>query len=320
MAGKRARGRVRIDAFAKINLNLRVLGLRPDGYHDLRTTFQTIAIHDTLTLTKVDGPFEIVCSDAACPVDRTNLIWRAADEIWRAARKRGALCGVRVRLHKRVPMQAGLGGGSSDAAAALRAFQTLWRVRMSGERLRRMAAKLGADVPFFLQGGTAIGIHRGDVLERRPDAAACWVVLVLPTFGVSTKEAFAWWDAVRSKSVGRPVLDLRERDGASASGAGVGPRASKNNRPPRELEIVNDLEGPVTARHPEIATIVAALTSAGATQAAMSGSGSAVFGLFETKRAASAAAAQLKDPSRRTLVTRTVGRADFQRRSRPRST
>lgn len=299
MAGRRGRRRVRADAFAKINLSLRVLGLRPDGYHELRTTFQTIAIHDTLTLTSVDGPFEIACSDPACPVDRTNLVWLAADEMWRAAGKRGALSGVRVRLDKRVPVEAGLGGGSSDGAAALRAFQALWRVKVTGDRLRRMAATLGADVPFFLEGGTAIGVNRGDVIDRRPDGPLSWVVLVLPNFGVSTRDAFGWWDA--------------------AMGAGTRAGPYDRHRRPVPSETSNDLESLVAARHPEIAAIVAALTSAGATPAAMSGSGSAVFGLFTTKRAASAAAAKLKDPSRRTLLTRTLGSADFQKRSRPRS-
>src|SRR5580704_8380869 len=125
--GERAWRVVRATAFAKINLTLRVLGIRSDGYHELRTVLQSLDLHDSLTFTSAgepDGsgvePFCIECTDRACPTDRTNLVWRAAEALWRAARRRGQPAGVRVRLVKNIPMQAGLGGGSSDAAAALR--------------------------------------------------------------------------------------------------------------------------------------------------------------------------------------------------------
>ena len=99
---------VRVRAFAKINLTLRVVGVRADGYHELRTTFQSLALHDTLTFTLARGPFQIACDDPACPVDRTNLVWRAADEIWRAAGRRGEPSGVRARIEKRIPLAAGI--------------------------------------------------------------------------------------------------------------------------------------------------------------------------------------------------------------------
>ncbi len=128
---------VRVRAFAKINLALRVVGVRADGYHELLTTFQSLALHDTLTFTRARGPFQIACDDPACPVDRTNLVWRAADAIWRAAGRRGEPRGVRVRIEKRIPLAAGLGGGSSDAAASLRALPSLWGVELDEDRLRR---------------------------------------------------------------------------------------------------------------------------------------------------------------------------------------
>jgi 4-diphosphocytidyl-2-C-methyl-D-erythritol kinase len=283
---------VRVNAFAKINLALHVLGARRDGYHELRTTFQTLVLHDTLTFSASRGPFEIVCDDPACPVDRSNLVWRAAERLWRMAGRRGAPGGVRVRLTKRIPLQAGLGGGSSDAAAALRALAKLWRMKLRRDRLRRIAIQLGADVPFFLEGGTVLGLNRGDVLRPLDDWPASWVLLVLPDFGVSSKDAYRWWD-----SAGRPPL-LLDRSTATVTLCG------------------NDLEGPVAARHPEIPRIVAALMRAGAHHAAMSGSGSAIFGLFHDRRAAETAARTLGRPSRRTLVTRTLSRAGYRIRAR----
>ena len=123
-------------AFAKINLDLRVLGVRPDGYHELRTTFQSIALADDLTFTESPGPFRILCDDPDCPVDARNLVWRAAELVWQAGRRRGAPRGVVVTIAKRIPMQAGLGGGSSDGAAAIRALASLWHVRLPRARPR----------------------------------------------------------------------------------------------------------------------------------------------------------------------------------------
>ena len=143
---------VRVSAYAKINLSLRVLGVRPDGYHELRTIFQSIALHDTLTARVRRGPLALQCDDPACPADETNLVWRAAERAWAAAGRRGIMSGVEVRLTKRIPLRAGLGGGSSDAAAALRVFGSLWRLKEPA--LREIAATLGADVPYFLEGGT----------------------------------------------------------------------------------------------------------------------------------------------------------------------
>jgi len=291
---------VRVNAFAKINLALQVLGARRDGYHELRTTFQTVALHDTLIFSAVRGPFEMVCDDPACPVDRSNLVWRAAERLWRAAGRRGAPDGVRVRLAKRIPLQAGLGGGSSDAAAALRALAKLWRVTPGLDRLRRIAVQLGADVPFFLEGGTVLGLNRGDLLRPLADCPASWVVLVLPNFGVSAKDAYGWWDAA-----GRPAFRID---------APLGPEIGR--RAGRVALCGNDLEGPVAARHPDISRVVAALRRGGAHHAAMSGSGSAIFGLFDDKTAAEAAARMLGRPPRRALVTRTLSRTRYRMRAR----
>jgi 4-diphosphocytidyl-2-C-methyl-D-erythritol kinase len=183
---------VRVRAFAKINRSLRVLGTRADGYHELRTIFQSIALHDTLTVRATRAPFTLTCDDPACPVDGTNLIARAAAAMWQAAGRRGEPRGVAIDLTKRIPMQAGLGGGSSDAAAALRALAKRWRV--ADVEVRDAAAALGADVPYFLEGGAVLGLRRGDLLFPLIDPPPAWVVLVLPDFGVSTGDAFAWFD------------------------------------------------------------------------------------------------------------------------------
>src|SRR5262245_48014982 len=118
--------RVRLHAPAKINLTLQVLGVRPDGYHDVRTTLQSLALRDTLTFSTVRGDFAIECDDPGCPRDESNLVWRAASALWSDAGRRVKMSGARVHIRKRIPMQAGLGGGSSDAAAALRGLNVLW--------------------------------------------------------------------------------------------------------------------------------------------------------------------------------------------------
>jgi 4-diphosphocytidyl-2-C-methyl-D-erythritol kinase len=201
-------------------------------------------------------------------------------------------------------MQAGLGGGSSDAAAALSSLNRLWRVRLSPTRLAQIAATLGADVPFFLQGGTAFGVGRGDRLRLMDDISPAWVVLVLPGFGVSTKDAYTWWDAVHadddldfpSPTAWRMPVAFRRKD-----------------------DVRNDLEAIVAGHHPEIRRIVERLKRAGADHAAMSGSGSAVFGLFAGRRQAEAAARKLRTRSQRTLVTRTLGRARYALLASPRA-
>jgi 4-diphosphocytidyl-2-C-methyl-D-erythritol kinase len=269
---------MRVRAFAKINLSLRVLGRRPDGYHELCTVFQSIALHDTLTIRRTRGPFRLTCDDPSCPVDTSNLVGRAARRVWRAAGKPGPLRNISVHIEKRIPMQAGLGGGSSDAAAAIRAFGRLWRVRDA--RQRAIAASLGADVPYFFEGGTVLGLERGDRLHPLPDVKPAWAVLILPAFGVSTSDAFGWLD-----------------------------RGPKRAAPHSS----NDLEPPVAKRHPEIARIVRALRSTGAAHAAMTGSGSTVFGLFSRRNDAIEAAAALFSRDRRAIVTRTIARNAYRR-------
>ena len=276
---------MRVRAFAKINLSLRVLGAREDGYHELRTIFQSIALHDTLTIRPARGPFRLICDDPQCPSDDTNLIWRAAERLWRTAGRRGSPRDIAVEVAKRIPLQGGLGGGSSDAAATLRVLGRLWHIEEKD--VRAAATELGADVPYFFEGGTVLGLERGDLLFPLVDWPAAWVVLVIPEFGVSTQEAFSWFDE-GGRGGGRSPEKLAVR-GAEA--------------------MVNDLERPVAARYPAITRIARALRNAGAIHAGMSGSGSAVFGIFARRTDAARAAGAL---AARTIVTRTLNRSKYQ--------
>ena len=290
-------------AFAKINLDLRIVGVQAGGYHELRTTFQSIALHDVLTFVPARGPFVIESDDPGCPA-HGNIVERAAVCLWQAAGQTGFPAGVRVRIDKRIPIAAGLGGGSADAAAALHALARLWGVRLTTTSMYEIAASLGADVPFFLQGGTARGRGRGDVLSRLPDRPRRWVVVATPPFGVSTAEAYRWFDEATLKgspherSVGRPFQGRRR------------PHDIQGRR------LFNDLQPPVVARHPEIGALVEQLKRAGASQAAMSGSGSAVFGLFTRRPDAEAAADALVGHGYRIIVTRTLSMREHHRLSR----
>jgi 4-diphosphocytidyl-2-C-methyl-D-erythritol kinase len=283
-----------VRAFAKINLSLRVFGVRADGYHELRTVFQSVALHDTLLIRRARGPFEIICRDPTCPTGSSNLISRAAVAVWKASGRRGVPHDVAVRLDKHIPIAAGLGGGSSDAAAALRAFARIWRVDAS--RLPELAAALGADVPYFLAGGTVLGLERGDLLFQLVDYPTVWVTIVVPAFAVSTEDAYSWLD--------------RDR-GPKPAPRDYGTSRSHIDWPTYELR--NDLQTAVARRHPEVRRIVTALRRAGASHASMTGSGSAVFGLFERRDRAAQAAEVLKTRSRTIILTRTVGRREYHR-------
>lgn len=288
-------------AHAKINLDLRVLGMRADGFHELRTVFQAIALHDTITCVPRVGPFAIACTTAGVPLDRENLIWRAAEALWHALRKTGPLRDVMVRLDKRIPLEAGLGGGSTNAAATLLALARLWGAPARRAQLVDVAAAIGADVPFFLSGGTALGLGRGDEVYPLMDLPRHWIVLLVPGFGVSTRDAYGWYDAER---------DL-VRDTARAPQYVPGPW------PTRAAQMINDLEAPIARHHPEIDQMKSALRRAGAVAAAMSGSGSTVFGLFQRRAAATSAVAALSGSGCRVLLTESLGRGECERRSRP---
>ena len=288
-----------LPACAKVNLDLRVLGVRPDGYHDLRTVFQTLALHDTVTLETRPGPLTVASTDPDLPTDHRNLVWKAASLLWRVARgTRREPRDVRIHLDKRIPAQAGLGGGSADAAVTLLGLSHLWALDFDVVDLSRIGARLGADVPFFLVGGTALGLGRGDDIYPLADLPRSWVVVVRPRFGVSTVEAYGWFD--------EDARPLRAPAG----------RRAPAHWPAWAHGLRNDLEPPVARRHPTIDRIRRALQARGAVVAAMSGSGSAVFGVFTAAAPAREAARDLSAQGWTTLCTRTLTRAEYGRRLR----
>jgi 4-diphosphocytidyl-2-C-methyl-D-erythritol kinase len=287
-------------AHAKVNLDLRVLGVRPDGYHELRTVFQAIELHDTLVCSDAPGPFTLKCRTPGVPLDDTNLVWKAAAALWTALGRGGEIRDALVQIEKKIPVESGLGGGSADAAAALMAFARLWGGAPI-TLLREVGATIGADVPFFLSGGTALGLGRGEEIYPLVDLPPHFVVIVRPPFGVSTAEAFAWYDEDRTAGY-RENRELQQLPVPW---------------PSRAAQMVNDLEPPVLRRHQEITGLKIQLRELGANAAAMSGSGSAVFGLFRSRAAAERAVKPLSKNGARALVTRTLTRAEHERRARP---
>jgi 4-diphosphocytidyl-2-C-methyl-D-erythritol kinase len=288
---------VSLPAFAKINLDLRILGTRPDGYHDLRTIFQSLALFDTVTVTRRRGPMAIVCDQEDIPTDRRNLVWRAASLLHRVATgKQSAPQGISIDLRKRIPSEAGLGGGSADAAMTLLALNKLWKLDLDLATLARVGARLGADVPYFLVGGTSLGLGRGDDIYPLADLPTVHVVILRPGFGVATADAYAWFDQ-ESRRTREPA-----------------PRPYPAGWPSWAATLRNDLEGPVVRHHPAIARIRQSLLDSGADFAAMSGSGSAVFGLFSRAEAARRTAGALARPGWLSLHTRTMARREYARR------
>jgi 4-diphosphocytidyl-2-C-methyl-D-erythritol kinase len=231
------------------------------------------------------------------PADRTNLVWRAAQLLWQALGRAGEPRDARVRLVKKIPHAAGLGGGSADAAAALVGLNRVWGGRLSRADLIALAPALGSDVPFFLHGGTAIGTGRGDQLFPVDDVARLGVVLIKPPIGVATPDAYRWFD----------------EDSAASARARREPPRLDVGWPTGAIPIVNDLEASVARREPVVLEMVDACHRAGALAAAMTGSGSAVFGVFPPAGIAGAAR-RLRRSGWLVLACRTLSRREAGRR------
>lgn len=262
---------------AKLNLGLHVLRRRADGFHDLATVFLPIGWADRVEGAPAPG-LRLTCSDPALPTGDDNLVVRAAAALRQWA---GVEAGARLHLEKRVPYGAGLGGGSSDAAATLRLLVRLWGVDVSRAALHDLALDLGSDVPFFLEGVAASATGRGERLapltdgDGRPYRCPFWIVVAVPPVHVGTAEAYA---LVTPDDRDRPDLEAAVRS---------------DDLGRWRAEVGNDFQGPVEAAHPEIRDVRRALLDAGAGYASLSGSGSAVFGVFEGEAAARAAGAAL---------------------------
>lgn len=285
---------VRLPAFAKINLRLEILRRRRDGYHELRTIFEAISLHDTLELTRTRRPaITLECEDPGLPTGRENLVWRAVETMRRELRMRA---GVAVRLEKLIPVARGLGGGSSDAAVAMIGMLRLTGQRLPPARLAELAAGLGADVPFFLCGGRAVGVGRGDEVYPLPDGPKRSVVVVSPSGpGVSTRDAYRW---ARARLTNRKAAPKLWSFCALCWS-------------PQEGGVSNDFEAAVFPRHPRLRKIKQGLLERGAAEAALAGSGSAVFGLFPNPAQARRAAHGF--PEDQVFVVETLSREEYGR-------
>jgi 4-diphosphocytidyl-2-C-methyl-D-erythritol kinase len=287
---------VRLPAFAKINMCLHVVGKRPDGYHELRTIFQAISLRDTLELSIAPGSsgfhFTLTSNDATL-LGPDNLVARAVTAMQQEI---GFQASVSAHLEKKIPVARGLGGGSSDAAAALIGILRLTGTKLPLARLMEIAAGLGADVPFFLFGGRALAVNRGDEIYPLPNAPKQAIVVVSPRdIGVSTKDAFQWISAELTKRPEPPKIWGFCALCWSRQGAGLS----------------NDFEGPVFDRHPRLGEIRDGLLKRGAADAALAGSGSAVFGIFRNPARARRAARAFPEDS--VFVVETLSREDYGR-------
>ena len=379
---------ITVRSYAKLNLGLRIGALRADGFHELRTLYQTIALHDVVRVSVVRGSgIEIRCDDPRVPKDSTNTCFRIVDRAMQALKARGR---VIIEIEKRLPVQGGLGGASGNAVAALLALEVALKKTLSGPEKLRIAAEVGSDLPLFLVGGTVLGVGRGEEVYPLPDLPAMHCVVATPEIAVSTPKAFADWDALsptllchsalasagEEPAVGRHRIDSRgkqvprlrrsfaserssslgmtevwneaglkndskltppspsdriivcsreisawlsagpgtigrRRSGVSARGGG---RAETLQLDLVRTGIENDFEKVVFPQYPELREVKSVLERAGAQYASLSGSGSAVYGLFESREKASAAAKKLGRSGTPALVTSTLTRRQYWKR------
>lgn len=272
-----------LKAPAKVNLHLEIVGRRGDGFHEIVSLFQAVSLFDRVRLRslKVFDALSISCN---LPISMEENIVTAAARLFRE--RTGVHGGISVRLDKAIPVGAGLGGGSSDAAATLRGLNEMFDRPLNRSELGELAAALGSDVPFFLGPPTALVSGRGERVQSLPGRGDYCLVLVWPGFGVATREAYGWYDS-RPEGESEPfslsLAEVAERFGGSA---------------PADWGFFNSFQGVVESRHPVLAEIMGFLRQGGAALAGISGSGSAVFGLFAAASAARRAArrARLRYP------------------------
>lgn len=252
-----------IDSYAKINLGLDILYKRPDGYHEINTIMQQISLNDTLTIREIKKDIVMESNNHNLPLDSTNLVYRA----WKILQdKTGINKGIQINIHKRIPIAAGLAGGSSNASAVLKGLNELWNLNLSEKELREIGVELGADVPYCIMGGTALAEGIGEKLTPIKSFGGKLVLLANPGIAVSTVDVYR-----KLKLQGKPQLDIKEiinsieNDDLKSVG---------NN-------IINVMEEVVIEEHPIISEIKKDMKSCGAINALMSGSGPTVFGLFD---------------------------------------
>ena len=326
---------VTVRSFAKINLGLCIGARREDGFHDLRTVYQTIALHDIVRVEVGRGSgIEIRCADPRVPTDASNTCYRIVERAMAALKTRG---GVVIEIEKRLPVQGGLGAASGNAVAALIALERALKKQLPSADKLRIAAEVGSDLPLFLAGGTVLGVGRGEEVYPLPDLPAMPCVVALPKVAVSTPQAFAEWDKSTEKDGGQECPPHTEATKLTPSGrsdkisefsrrvaawlaasSGV-PALGRGRAETPLLDLVqtgieNDFEQVVFPRYPELREIKKVLQRTGAFYASLSGSGSAVYGLFRTHPAALKAASALNKKGTDAVVTATLNRRQYWRK------
>ena len=279
---------MKVRSYAKVNLGLEVLGRSPDGYHDIRTLFQWTTLHDTVEFLALEAPeVRLRGDDPSVPWDETNLVARAARLL---REKAGCRTGVEIRVEKRIPAGGGLGGGSSNAAVTLWGLNAFWDLGLPGETLEGLARELGADVPYFLTGGLCLGEGRGDILTPLPDLPCLPLVLAFPPFPVPTPTIYRNLDPA---SLTSDVEDSKMTQFFKARNPGV---------------LTNALEGTIFRLYPQLREFKSFFLDEGAALSLVTGSGSAVFGLFEERSRAERCLEALGGRVEAVLVE-TLGRA-----------
>ena len=255
---------IRLQAPAKLNLFLEVLGKRPDGYHEIRSIFHAINLCDEIVIKERKQGIHLACSDPSLPTDERNLAWRAAALMQKKAK---TATGVAIRLTKKIPVGAGLGGGSSDASAVLKGLNGLWRLGLSAKELMRLAAELGSDCPFFIPCGTALCGGRGEIVRPLPTAGSLRFILVCPPLQVSTAEVY--------RNLSRNDLtDKRRSDRILRRAMETGDWIAIGR------ELFNRLESPAFRLFGELKDVKARLREVCPQGTLMTGSGSALFGII----------------------------------------
>ncbi len=292
-----------LPSFAKINWTLEILGKRADGYHELRTLLQTVNVADELSFEPLPSELVLSGNHPELAMDETNLIYRAAKLL---RDKSGCQLGAKITLDKQLPMAAGLGGGSSNAAVTLLALRKLWRLSVSPAELFALGSQLGADVPFFFIGGTCIGVGRGDEVYPTTEFQMPHLLLVNAGLAVPTKDVYANLPSVLT------APDLVHKMPTSLQAAFAGMNEANSLFP----VLHNDLESSVLPRYPLLAEIKTRLLSLNASGTLMSGSGSTVFAIFDSEAAMIAAQNELQTTGWWCAAAQTVSRSNYQVRLR----
>jgi 4-diphosphocytidyl-2-C-methyl-D-erythritol kinase len=335
-------------SFAKINLGLHIGATRDDGFHELRTIYQTIALHDVIRVSVGSGTgIEIRCDDQRVPCDPTNTCWRIVERVMETLKARGR---VVIEIEKRLPVQGGLGGASGNAVTTLLALELALRKELPVTEKLRIAAEVGSDLPLFLVGGTVLGVGRGEEVYPLQDLPSSPCAIALPNISVSTPKAFGDWDTFRGAAahphtspesfgslrdsklthsapsdrikqfsreisawLGAVPVSRSRRSGVSARGGG---RAENPLLDLVRTGIENDFERVVFPQFPELREAKGVLERAGARYASLSGSGSAVYGLFDSRDEAVRAAKKLERRGTPAVVTSTWTRRQYWKRLR----